>query len=137
LGRRYMVMGPMLIASILSLIAAFVPRGITSVALAVTARFFNNMAYSTVIQWTPELLPTPMRASGASFVHISAFAAITVSPFLIYSDRVWEGLSLILVGVIGVLAAGVALLVPETKGRSMPQTMDDWKTINNDTIFSR
>ncbi|CAG9576210.1 unnamed protein product [Danaus chrysippus] len=137
LGRRYMVMGPMLIASILSLIAAFVPRGVTSVALAVTARFFNNMAYGTVIQWTPELLPTPMRASGASFVHISAFAAVTVSPFIIYSDRVWEGLSLILVGVIGVLAAGVALLVPETKGRSMPQTMDNWKTINNDTIFSR
>ena len=53
--------------------------------LAVMVRFFNNMAYGTVIQWTPEVMPTSVRASGASLVHVSAFAAVTLSPFIIYS----------------------------------------------------
>ncbi|XP_046971681.1 organic cation transporter protein-like isoform X2 [Vanessa cardui] len=136
-GRRWFVTAPMMIAGVLCLAAAFVPRGLASVALAVSARFFNNMSYGTVIQWTPELLPTPVRASGASFVHISAFAAVMISPFIIYSDRVWEGLSLIIVGVIGIVASCVALLLPETKGRRMPQTLDNWETLASTTCFAK
>ncbi|XP_050352759.1 solute carrier family 22 member 3-like [Nymphalis io] len=137
IGRRWFVTAPMMIAGVLCLIAAFVPRGMASVALAVTARLFNNMSYGTVIQWTPELLPTSVRASGASFVHISAFAAVMLSPFIIYSDRVWEGLSLIIVGVIGIIASCVALLLPETKGRRMPQTIDNWETLAATTCFAK
>ncbi|XP_045485745.1 carcinine transporter [Pieris rapae] len=129
LGRRWLVFVPMMAAGILCFVTAFVPRGITSVALAVAARFFNNMSYVSVIQWTPELLPTVVRASGASFVHISAFAAVLVTPFIVYSDRVWEGLSLIIVAVIGLSGASLALALPETKGRRMPQTVEEWEAL--------
>ncbi|CAK1541326.1 unnamed protein product [Leptosia nina] len=130
LGRRWLVFLPMMAAGILCFVTAFVPRGIISVALAVAARFFNNMSYVSVIQWTPELLPTVVRASGASFVHISAFAAVLVTPFIVYSDRVWEGLSLIIVAVVGLSGATLALLLPETKGRRMPQTLEEWETLS-------
>ncbi|CAH0722971.1 unnamed protein product, partial [Brenthis ino] len=136
-GRRWMVMGPMMISGILSLVTAFIPRGVASVTLAVIVRFFINMAYGTIIQWTPELMPTPVRGFGASFVHISAFAAITVSPFIIYSERVWEGLSLIIVGVIGIVVSLIALVLPETMGRRMPQTMEDLNDLTSNTCFAR
>ncbi|XP_072935466.1 solute carrier family 22 member 3-like [Epargyreus clarus] len=128
-GRRWLVCAPMVVAGILSFAAAFVLRGIAAVSLAVTARFLINMSYAAVIQWTPELLPTAARASGASFVHISGFAAIMLSPFIVYSlfiDKAWEGLSLILVAVVAIIGGGVALLLPETMGKRMPQTMEDW-----------
>ncbi|XP_045508777.1 carcinine transporter-like [Colias croceus] len=129
LGRRWLVFAPMMAAGALCLITAFVPRGIISVSLAVVARFFNNMSYVAIIQWTPELMPTVVRASGASFVHISAFAAVIVTPFIVYSDRVWEGLSLIIVGVVGLSGASLALVLPETKGERMPQTLDEWEVM--------
>ncbi|XP_073948801.1 beta-alanine transporter-like isoform X2 [Choristoneura fumiferana] len=86
-GRRKLVSGPLILGGVIAFVGAFVPRGVASVALAVTARFFSNMAYSAVIQWTPELLPTAVRASGASFVHVSGFVAAFFSPFLVYSVR--------------------------------------------------
>ncbi|XP_072936139.1 carcinine transporter-like [Epargyreus clarus] len=125
-GRRWLVCLPMIVAGILAFVGAFVPRGVFSVVLAVSARFFNNMSYATIIQWTPELMATPLRASGASFVHISAYAAKMISPFVVYSDRAWEGLSLILIALVAVLGGSVALLLPETMGKRMPQTMEDW-----------
>ncbi|CAG4958225.1 unnamed protein product [Colias eurytheme] len=129
LGRRWLVFAPMMAAGALCLITAFVPRGTISVSLAVVARFFNNMSYVAITQWTPELMPTVVRASGASFVHISAFAAVIVTPFIVYSDRAWEGLSLIIVGVVGLSGASLALVLPETKGERMPQTLDEWEVM--------
>ncbi|XP_050684671.1 solute carrier family 22 member 3-like isoform X2 [Leptidea sinapis] len=137
LGRRWLVFAPMMAAGILCLVTAFVPRGIISVSLAVTARFFNNMSYVSIIQWTPELMPTAVRASGASFVHITAFAAVIVSPFIVYSDNLWEGLSLIIVGVVGLAGASLALFLPETKGQRMPQTLDDWKELAKKKFYVR
>ncbi|XP_038208486.1 carcinine transporter-like [Zerene cesonia] len=134
LGRRWLVFAPMMAAGALCLITAFVPRGVISVSLAVVARFFNNMSYLAITQWTLELMPTVVRASGASFVHISAFAAVIVTPFIVYSDRAWEGLSLIIVGVVGLsgaslAGASLALVLPETKGKRMPQTMEEWEVM--------
>ncbi|KAJ2944013.1 hypothetical protein O0L34_g8339 [Tuta absoluta] len=128
-GRRMLVFVPMTLAGILSLVTAFLPRGVASVALATIARFFANMAYGTVIQWGPELMPTVVRASGASFVHMSGFAALTVSPFIVFAERAWEGLPMILVAVLGLMGGSMAFLLPETKGRAMPQTMADWEDL--------
>ncbi|XP_045457055.1 carcinine transporter-like [Melitaea cinxia] len=137
LGRRWFVMGPMVLSGVLCLITAFIPRGVASVALAVTARFLTNMSYGAVTQWAPELLPTAARASGASAVHLSTFAALVLSPFIIHSDRVWEGLSLIIVGVVGVAGGCMALVLPETKGRRMPQTIDDWTNLAATSCFAK
>ncbi|XP_013163458.1 PREDICTED: solute carrier family 22 member 3-like [Papilio xuthus] len=125
-GRRKLVFIPVMVSGILSLITAFLPRGVATVSVATLARFFINMAYGAIIQWTPELLPTATRASGASLVHISAFGGLVVSPFIVYSERAWEGLPLIIIAVLAVISGAAALFLPETAGRSMPQTMEDW-----------
>lgn len=57
-------------------------------ALAVAARFFNNMSYNTLIQWSPELLPTGLRGAGCSLVYVAAFSAVVFSPFVVYSVSV-------------------------------------------------
>ncbi|KAG7304180.1 hypothetical protein JYU34_011116 [Plutella xylostella] len=105
--------------------------GIPSVALAIAARFFNNMAYNVIIQWTPELLPTTVRATGASSVHVSAYFTVMLSPFIVYSERLWESLPLIIAAVLGVLGGLIALLLPETNGRAIPQTITDGENLAN------
>ncbi|CAG9782691.1 unnamed protein product [Diatraea saccharalis] len=86
-GRRMLTVAPLTIAGSLTLIAAAVPKGIPQVTLAIMSRFCVNMAYNAAIQWSTELLPTPVRASGSSLIHVSGYVATVVSPFIVYSVR--------------------------------------------------
>ncbi|XP_028166460.1 organic cation transporter protein-like, partial [Ostrinia furnacalis] len=124
-GRRMLTCVPLLIAGSLTLIAAAVPKGIPQVTLAIMARFCTNMSYNAAIQWSAELLPTGVRASGTSLIHVSGYVATVVSPFIVYSERVWRPLPLLILGAVGLVASAVGVLLPETRGRSMPQTIAD------------
>lgn len=53
--------------------------------VAIIARFFINMSYNTAIQWAPEVLPTAVRASGASTMHVVGYIGVMVSPYVVYS----------------------------------------------------
>ncbi|XP_012552868.1 carcinine transporter isoform X1 [Bombyx mori] len=131
-GRRVLTCGPMGISGLLILIAIFVPKGIAQAALAVMARFFINMSYNAAVQWVTELLPTGVRASGSSVLHMSGYVAIVLSPFIVYSERVWTLLPLVILSVIALAGSGVGIVLPETMGRSMPQTMADGERLVRD-----
>ncbi|XP_026726510.1 solute carrier family 22 member 3-like isoform X2 [Trichoplusia ni] len=129
LGRRSMTAGPMFIAGVLILVAMFVPKGIPQALLAVFSRFCINMAYNAVIQWATELLPTGVRASGSAALHISGYVSALLSPYIVFSERLWTLLPLLIIGVTSLVACGASLVLPETKGRPMPQTMADGEAI--------
>ncbi|CAH2267801.1 jg5738 [Pararge aegeria aegeria] len=97
--------------------------------LAIMARFLINMAYNAAIQWSAELLPTPVRASGTALIHVSGYVATIVSPYIVYSEHVWRSLPLLILGVIAVVGSSVGLLLPETNGMQMPQTIEEGEKI--------
>ncbi|XP_069354217.1 organic cation transporter protein-like [Maniola hyperantus] len=128
-GRRILTCGPMFTSGVLILIAAFVPKGIPQVTLAIMARFLINMSYNAAIQWSAELLPTPVRASGSSLIHVSGYVATLVSPYIVYSEHVWRSLPLLILGLIAMVGSSVSLLLPETNGMQMPQTIEEGEKI--------
>ncbi|CAH3860637.1 organic cation transporter protein-like isoform X1 [Pieris brassicae] len=128
-GRRNLVCGPLIISGTLCFIAAFVPKGVPQVSLAIMARFMINMAYNSAMQWCTELLPTAVRASGSSLIHVSGYVATVVSPFVVFSERLWRSLPLLILSVIAMTAAAFGFMLPETKGRPMPQTIEDGERI--------
>uniref|UniRef100_A0A2A4IS78 Major facilitator superfamily (MFS) profile domain-containing protein n=1 Tax=Heliothis virescens TaxID=7102 RepID=A0A2A4IS78_HELVI len=134
-GRRNLTAGPLSIASVLIGIAIFVPKGIPQASMAIGARFFINMAYTAVIQWSAELLPTGVRASGFATLHISGYIASVLSPYIVFSERIWTLLPLLILGVVSVLGSGISMVLPETKGRPMPQTMADGERIVQEQGF--
>ncbi|KAI5635853.1 sugar transporter domain-containing protein [Phthorimaea operculella] len=131
-GRRNLTVGPLWIAGTLSLIAAFVPKGIPQVALAIMARFCINMAYNTIIQWATELLPTPVRASGSSVVHVSGYIGTVLSPYIVFSERIWRPLPLLTLGIIAMLSGGIAIFLPESMGRNLPQNIVEGERLFNE-----
>ncbi|XP_061720794.1 carcinine transporter-like isoform X3 [Cydia pomonella] len=84
-GRRKLTVVPMGLSGALIGIAAFLPKGVPQTTAAVMARFFINMSYTAAIQWSTEMLPTGVRASGTSLVHVSGYVATVLSPFIVYS----------------------------------------------------
>lgn len=124
-GRRNLTAGPLAIAAILIGIAMIVPKGIPQASMAIMARFFMNMSYNAVIQWATELLPTAVRASGSATLHMSGYVISILSPYIVYSERIWTLLPLLILCIISVIGSGISFVLPETKGRPMPQTMAD------------
>ncbi|CAG9782690.1 unnamed protein product [Diatraea saccharalis] len=124
-GRRSLIVVTMLISGILSFLCGFSESGVLQLVLAVLMRLAVNMAISAHLQLTSETIPTGMRASGNAFVHVSVYIAISTSPFIVFSGRLWAPLPMVTVGALCVAASALALLLPETKGRAMPQTIRD------------
>lgn len=128
-GRRNLTAGPLCLAGILIGVALFVPKGIPQASMAIMARFCINMSYNAVIQWSTELLPTAVRASGSATLHMSGYVASVLSPYIVYSERLWTSLPLLILGIVSIMGSGISLVLPETKGRPMPQTMADGERI--------
>ncbi|XP_068628771.1 beta-alanine transporter-like [Battus philenor] len=124
-GRRNLTIGPIITAGILTIVAAFSSKGLPQVVLAIAARFAINMSYNAAVQWSTELMPTGARASGSSLVHVSGYVATMLSPFIVYSERLWAPLPLLILGVTALMASSFGFLLPETMGRPMPQTIDE------------
>ncbi|KPI93619.1 Solute carrier family 22 member 3 [Papilio xuthus] len=124
-GRRNLTIVPTVLAGALTIIAGFLPKGVPQVALAIASRFMINMSYTAIVQWSAELVPTGARASGSALIHVSGYIATMMSPFIVYSERVWSPLPLLILGGTALVASSFALLLPETMGRPMPQTMDE------------
>ncbi|CAH3860358.1 unnamed protein product [Pieris brassicae] len=129
-GRRWLVFCPVIATIILNMTNAFVSNNFASGALLVSARFFNIMAYNTLIQWTPELLPTSMRASGGALIFTFGNLPLLLSSFVVFSAQYWPGLPFLIISVFAILGASCALFIPETMGKPMPQTVEDIRNLS-------
>ncbi|XP_045542423.1 solute carrier family 22 member 3 [Papilio machaon] len=129
LGRRNFTMGPIIMTGIFTITAAFVPKGLPQMILAIASRFSINMAYTAAVQWSTELVPTGARASGLSLVHVSGYVGNMLSPLIVYSARIWGPFPLLTLGSIALTVSSFCFLLPETKGRSMPQTIADGERV--------
>lgn len=75
-------------------------------------------------------LSTFNRSSGIGwFSTASRFGGILV-PLLLILDEVWESLPVVLFGTLAIVAGLLCLLLPETKGKPLPSTMEDIEKLN-------
>ncbi|XP_063836029.1 organic cation transporter protein-like isoform X2 [Ostrinia nubilalis] len=134
-GRRSLISGTMAVAGILALFTAFTSKGVTQMVLAVAMRFAVNMAIGAQLQMVAELIPTGARASGNALVHLTVYVAAMFSPYVVYSQRLWLPLPLLIIGLICLGAGALSLLLPETKGQPMPQTIADAEKLIRDGML--
>ncbi|XP_047022668.1 carcinine transporter-like [Helicoverpa zea] len=136
LGRRWLTIGVMFVSFIFCLLTVFA-SGIESVVFAVVARFAVNMSYSACMQWAAEILPTSVRGSGVSIVHICGYVATCLSPYIVYLKVYIYWLPLVVVGCIAGIGGLIALGLPETARKDMPHTFDDAEDLaKNQRLFT-
>jgi len=68
----------------------------------------------------PELFPTRMRATGHSLSSLMARTGSLLSPFLVQSHMSVSAVAIVLC-IVNLLAASTAMMLPETKGRSLDE----------------
>ncbi|ETE67743.1 Solute carrier family 22 member 3, partial [Ophiophagus hannah] len=128
LGRRPLFASGTLVAGVACLITAFLPKDIPqlSTAVAILARLGITITFELVYLVNSELYPTVFRNFGVSLCSGMCDIGGTVAPFLLYRlAAIWSELPLIVYCILSLLCGILVLLLPETKGQPLPETVED------------
>ncbi|XP_026137695.1 solute carrier family 22 member 2-like [Carassius auratus] len=128
IGRRLPFAAANFVAGAACLITAFIPDSMfwLKSAVACVGRLGITMAFEMVVFVNAELYPTVIRNLGVSVCSTLCDIGGIIAPFLLYRLAViWLELPLIIFGALAFVAGGLVLLLPETKGVPLPETIDD------------
>ena len=93
--------------------------------LALFSKLFITVAVSVIYVWSSELYPTDVR--GLAFGTANVFARIggLISPFIVGPTiaEINKDLPLFILAIIAIVAAAFAFQLPETRGLSLPETL--------------
>uniref|UniRef100_A0A671MSG1 Solute carrier family 22 member 7-like n=1 Tax=Sinocyclocheilus anshuiensis TaxID=1608454 RepID=A0A671MSG1_9TELE len=93
--------------------------------IAVLGKGCSATSFGTVILYSSELYPTVVRQNGMGYNSFVARLGVSVAPLILLSDDVWSHFSQVILSSLGLSAAFVAYLLPETRGRCLPETIED------------
>jgi len=94
-----------------------------SLVIALFGRLVVTSAYYITLNYVPETFPTLVRGQGVAISETMGGIAIFVSPLIVYLNKSKEGLPLLIFGVLGGVAALVVIMLPETKGVKLPDSL--------------
>lgn len=128
IGRRLPFAAANIVAGASCFVTAFIPDSMFwfKTVVACIGRLGITMAFEMVVFVNTELYPTFVRNLGVSVCSTLCDVGGIVAPFLLYRLAViWLELPLIIFGSLAFLAGGLVLLLPETRGVPLPDTIDD------------
>uniref|UniRef100_A0A8C4ET24 Solute carrier family 22 member 3 n=1 Tax=Dicentrarchus labrax TaxID=13489 RepID=A0A8C4ET24_DICLA len=128
IGRRIPFASANIVAGAACFITALIPDSMFwfKTVVACIGRLGITMAFEMVVFVNTELYPTFVRNLGVSVCSTLCDVGGIVAPFLLYRLAViWLELPLIIFGSLAFLAGGLVLLLPETRGVPLPDTIDD------------
>ncbi|XP_072499947.1 solute carrier family 22 member 2-like [Notamacropus eugenii] len=127
-GRRYPWALSNMVAGAACLISAFLPNDLMwlKVTVACLGRMGITMAYEMVCLVNAELYPTFIRNLGVMVCSSMCDIGGMATPFLVYRlTDIWHELPLVVFAVIGFIAGILVLMLPETKGKALPENIEE------------
>ncbi|XP_066104392.1 solute carrier family 22 member 2-like [Saccopteryx bilineata] len=127
-SRRYPWAGSNLVAWAACLASVIIPDDLQwlRVTVACLGQMGVTLAYEMVCLVNAELYPTFIRNLGVLVCSSMCDIGGIITPFLVYwLTEVWHELPLVVFAVIGSVAGGLVLLLPETRGKTLPETIDE------------
>ncbi|XP_032976766.1 solute carrier family 22 member 6 isoform X3 [Rhinolophus ferrumequinum] len=129
LGRRPAQMASLLLAGICILVNGMMPRdqSIVRTSLAVLGKGCLASSFNCIFLYTGEVYPTMIRQTGLGMGSMTARLGSIVSPLVSMTSELYPTLPLFIYGTIPVAASAVVVLLPETMGQPLPDTVQDIK----------
>ncbi|XP_070532061.1 organic cation transporter protein-like isoform X2 [Ptychodera flava] len=129
MGRRWSMFYTMVIGGITCVAAAFVPPCGTTVWIGITlatiSKFSVTCSFGMVYVYSAELFPTPLRSVGIGMCSMCARIGGILAPQLLLMSKLWSKLPSVVFGVACVVAGILILPLPETRGKKLPETMEE------------
>ncbi|XP_069090724.1 solute carrier family 22 member 3 [Pleurodeles waltl] len=133
IGRRLPFALSNLVAAVACLVTAFLPEDILwlKITIATLGRLGITMAFEIVYFVNTEIYPTSLRNFGVSMCSGMCDLGGIIAPFLLYRlAAVWLELPLIIFGILALICGCLVLLLPETMGIPLPETIQDVENLS-------
>ncbi|XP_077977749.1 organic cation transporter protein-like [Glandiceps talaboti] len=132
-GRRPLLFVFMLIGGVVLIITGPMMLDPSLQAAVSTFAFLGKFciagSYAIIYFWATELFPTPVRNAGLGVSSMCARIGGILSPYImLLGDYVSLSLPFIIFGILSILAALLALLLPETLNHPLPETLEEGET---------
>ena len=124
LGRKPIVMLFYAMAFVLTPVLFLWTKGLSALLMVAAANgFFSLGQYTWMSTWLPELYPTRLRATGVAFVFNAPRFVAFIGPLIagtLIVNLGGYGVAATIVGFIYILGFAVTPLLPETRGKALP-----------------
>ncbi|XP_067106805.1 solute carrier family 22 member 7-like [Osmerus mordax] len=127
IGRRNTEVGTLLLVGLCLATNIFIPRDmpIVRTTVAVIGKGFSAGSFVTVVLYSSELYPTVVRQSGMGYNSFLARLGVSVAPLILMLEEVWRDLPQVVLCLLAILGGAVASMLPETRDRYLPETIED------------
>ncbi|XP_074660497.1 organic cation transporter-like protein [Tubulanus polymorphus] len=143
IGRRVSLMLLYAITGLVLIAVAFAPESVGETNLVPLIMTFNTVgkfcctaAYGIIFIHTSELYPTNFRNRAIGITSAFSRVGSMTAPFAAYLAQYISWLSGVILGCIGLVTALLMLLLPETRGIPMPQTISDIDRPKNNNLLN-
>ncbi|KAK2873220.1 hypothetical protein QQF64_017031 [Cirrhinus molitorella] len=108
-----------------------IPQHMSTVTLSVVmlGKFGLSAAFAIVYPATAELYPTVLRNTALGTCSMASRIGGIMAPYFIYLGSYHRSLPYILIGSLNVLSGFLSLLLPESLGSPLPETISDMQTL--------
>ncbi|XP_045056113.2 solute carrier family 22 member 13 isoform X2 [Desmodus rotundus] len=126
-GRRWSQLGTLVMGGLMCITIIFVPADlpIVSTVLAVVGKFATAAGFTISYIYSAELFPTVIRQTGMGLVAIFSRIAGILTPLVMLLADFHKALPMIIYGSFPIAAGLLCLLLPETRGQAMKDTIQD------------
>ncbi|XP_022107241.1 solute carrier family 22 member 13-like [Acanthaster planci] len=114
-----------------------IPTGTWRIVVAMVGKFCISATFGIIYLYSTELFPTPVRVVGLGLCSVAARIGGILSPIILLLKNSVADLPLILFGSSTVVAGFLALLLPETRGQQLPQTLKEGEEIGRCRCMGR
>ncbi|XP_022110873.1 organic cation transporter protein-like [Acanthaster planci] len=128
-GRRVNLSANMVVGGVACVICAFLEMGVARTIIAMVGKFCISASFAIIYVVSGEIFPTPVRSAGMGLSSMSARISGILSPFMIELKSLWEPLPFVVFGALSVAAGLFALLLPETRNKKLPETMEEGEAL--------
>ncbi|XP_071818802.1 organic cation transporter protein-like isoform X2 [Apostichopus japonicus] len=101
------------------------PLGPIRVTVAMIGKFAITASFTIIYVYSAEIFPTPLRIMCVGFCSVAARVGGIVAPLILVLERAWPSLPMICFSSSSLLAGCLVFILPETKGKRMPDTIQE------------
>ncbi|PRD25419.1 UNVERIFIED_CONTAM: Orct [Trichonephila clavipes] len=138
-GRRYVLCSVMVFGGLACGGTVFVPQALAwvSVLLAVLGKSAIAASFAIIYIYSAEIYPTVLRSTGIGFSSMFARLGGMIAPIINELRKVYKPLPMIIFALASIMAGALALALPETHNRQLPENIEEAESFASDAGFER